>query len=120
MAVTLNIGLNNTPHMSQKSAINAALHLIGNVLVRDWKVVDVAHDKTIDREDTLVVDLYTDIEPSRVMRVAEVLGQDCIAYLNDSGEYDIGLLIGPRASEWGAFKHEHFRLIDGTAPDPSA
>lgn len=118
MAVTLNIGLNNVPHMSQKSAINAALHLIGHALVRDWKVVDVAHDKAIDREDTLVVDLYVDIEPGRMMIVANALGQDCIAYLNDSGEQDIGLLIGPRASEWGPFKHEYFRLIDGTAPEP--
>lgn len=119
MAITLNIGLNNTAHMSQKSAVNAALHLIGNALVRDWKVYDVEHPHDpAGSEDTLVIDLYADVTPSQVYRVAEVLAQDCIAYLNDSGEQDIGLLIGPRASEWGPFKHEYFRLIDGTAPEP--
>lgn len=120
MAITLNIGLNNNRHSTQRSAIQTALVLIGETNVRDWKVVDVAHDNAVDREDTLVVDLYVDIEPGRMMIVANALGQDCIAYLNDSGEQDIGLLIGPRASEWGAFKHEYFRLIDGTAPEPPA
>lgn len=118
MAVTLNIGLDNTPYMSQRSAINLALRIIGPPLVREWKLVDVAHENAVDKEDTLVVDLYTDITPSTVYAVAEALRQDCVAYLNDSGEQDIGLLIGPRP--YPQFKHEFFRLIDGRAPDGPA
>lgn len=119
MAITLNIGLNNTRHSTQRSAVQTALVLIGETLVRDWKVYDVEHpNDPAGSEDTLVVDLYVDIEPSRVMRVAEVLSQDCIAYLNDSGEHDIGLLIGPRP--YDRFDHRYFRLIDGENPKPSA
>lgn len=116
MAITLNIGLNNNRHSTQRSAIQTALVLIGETNVRDWKVVDVAHDNAVDREDTLVVDLYVDIEPGRMMIVANALGQDCIAYLNDSGEHDIGLLIGPRP--YDKFEHRFFRLIDGSIPEP--
>lgn len=115
MAVTLNIGLNNIPHMSQKSAVNAALHLIGNSLVREWKLVDVSHPGAVNSEMTLVVDLYVDLTPSQINRVAEVLNQDCIAYLNDSGDVDIGLLIGPRP--YDKFDHRFFRLIDGSIPE---
>lgn len=115
MAVTLNIGLNNIPHMSQKSAVNAALHMIGNSLVREHKLVDVSHPGAVNSEMTLVVDLYVDLTPSQINRIAEVLNQDCIAYLNDSGDQDIGLLIGPRP--YDRFEKQYFRLIDGTNPE---
>ena len=69
-----------------------------------------------DTEPTLVLEVdahaHPRTEPVRaaIHKLAEILGQDCIAaYANG-----VGRLIGPRAAAWGAFNPEFFILPDGS------
>jgi len=72
-----------------------------------------------DTEPTLVVsghsagDIFKSKDwPRAAYRVAEALGQDCIAvYCDDLGA---GTLAGPRAPKWGDFNPKLFITIDGT------
>jgi len=71
-----------------------------------------------DTEPTLVVsghsagDIFKGKDwPRAAYRVAEALGQDCIAvYCDDLGA---GTLIGPCAPKWGDFNPKLFITIDG-------
>lgn len=110
----LNIGLNNTGHLTADQARKIAFTMIGGSNIREHAVVEA-------EEPTFVVDLFCDnIHPGLVYRIAVALNQQAIAYYNEAD--DFGLLIGPRAEEWGHFDPTRFVLCDGTAlaADPRA
>ena len=112
MAITLNIGMDNIPgHLSRKRAQMIAFHMIGGSNIREHKMLEMLVD-----EPTYVVELFVDIEPSKVYRLALALGQQAVAYYNDDTDEPFGLLIGPEADQWdgGQFNASKFLLIDGT------
>ena len=107
MAAIINIGLDNLGHLSQKTACSIALDIIGRVHIKDWCVYGAGLNP--DKEDTLVIELYNDVGPGLLHRVAIALNQDCVAYYN--AEEDFGLLIGPRAADWGRFDINLFQKM---------
>lgn len=66
-----------------------------------------------DSEDTVVMAM---IQPARAMRaideLAAELDQDCIAVAFTGN--GAGVLIGPKADDWGAFDPSCFILLDGS------
>lgn len=112
----LNIGLNNTGHLSQNQAVNIAFHMIGGMNIREHAVVPSFHNDKI--EPTMVIETFCDIVPELVYRISVALNQDCIAYYNTDEEF--GLLIGPKP--YATFVPHYFKRCDGTAlaADPSA
>lgn len=116
MSVTLNIGLSNTGHLSINQAIRIAFHMIGGINIAKHKVIGVEHDHGgagLAKEPTMIVELFNDIAPGLVNRIAIALNQDCIAYYN--ADEDVGLLIGPRP--YDRFQPRYFLLMDGLPLD---
>ena len=114
--ITLNIGLNNTGHLSQAQAVKTAFHMIGGSNIAEYKVLGSEHDangSAMVSEPVMVVDLFCDIVPSLIARIAVALNQDCIAYYNSDEE--IGLLIGPRP--YDRFEPRYFVMMDGLPLD---
>lgn len=114
----LNIGLNNTGHLTQQQARNIAFHMIGGMNIREHALVEAEHENADGAETTMVIETFCDITPEMVYRVAVALNQDCVAYYNTAENF--GLLIGPKPYE--AFIPHYFKLCDGTAlaADPRA
>lgn len=103
----LNIGLNNTGHLTQQQARNIAFHMIGGMNIREHAVAPSFHNDKV--EPTMVVETFCDITPEMVYRVAVALNQDCIAYYNTAENF--GLLIGPKP--YAAFVPHYFLALDG-------
>jgi len=62
-------------------------------------------------EPTLVAEVATDDIPDTFLEgLAVVLGQDCLACLDDG---KTGRLVGPRAADWGTFSGSQFYLLNG-------
>ena len=105
----LNIGLNNTGHLTQKQASNIAFHMIGGGNIREHALVEAEHENADGAEATMVVETFCDITPELVYRIAVALNQECIAYYSPAD--DFGLLIGPRPYE--KFDPKFFVTCDG-------
>lgn len=105
----LNIGLNNTGHLSQQQARNIAFHMIGGAHIREHALIEAEHENADGAEPTMVIETFCDITPELVYRIAVALNQDCIAYYSPAE--DFGLLIGPRPYE--KFEPKFFVTCDG-------
>lgn len=107
----LNIGLNNTGHLTEHQARNIAFHMIGGGNIREHAVVDASHinEAAVDKEPTMVVETFCDIAPELMHRIAVALNQDCIAYYSPAE--DFGLLIGPKP--YASFQPRFFYGLDG-------
>lgn len=116
MSFFLNIGLNNTGHLTTNQAVKIAFHMIGGINIREFKVLGSEHDQGGAgkvAEPAMIVELFSDIAPGLVSRIATALNQDCIAYYNSDEE--IGLLIGPKP--YDRFEPRYFILMDGLPLD---
>lgn len=112
MQVLLNIGLESKTlgKIAPVTAISAA-RLNGLTVTRTAVVQS-------DTEPTLVLEVtmhgHDSVENTRTLRrLAEDLGQDCIAVYCQVPIANFGALVGPRAAEWGPFNPEFFFLLDG-------
>ena len=104
---TLNIGLDGCTIRNSMPLLRT---VIRSVLGAPRFAGMVRAPATPDREETLIVALYADVEPSRLYSLAVTLGQEAIAYYDSEHEY--GLLIGPKADKWGAFDIAKFVTTD--------
>jgi hypothetical protein len=105
----LNIGLQTRGHVAHIEAAEVfeKMSKAGIPAIR-------AAQHQSDSELTLVVEVKTHVgvTHAQIALLSRDLGQDCIAVW--SPFTNRGALIGPRASEWGAFDPKQFFLIDGT------
>jgi hypothetical protein len=116
MKITLNIGLEINETKSEAieqqiaDTVAACLQLAVDALLIEVKVEPFAFVGK-SGENTLHVELHL-LQALPVFRtwlhaLSIVLQQDCIAYRCDA-DHDLAELIGPKASEWGAFDPDHF------------
>ena len=101
---TLNIGLDNPTN----DATNSVGHTLAALRDADISVhtSGVVHSNT---EPTLVAVVEADELYSKVLKISDQLGQDCIAalvQLPDGGA--VGLLIGSKCEAWGEFNKDFF------------
>ena len=101
--IYLNIGLEGAP--AEQATISIIRAMLGGMNVKSIEKQPSA------TEDTLVVELYADIPPGLIHRLATTLSQEAIAYWNDDVEQ--GLLIGPKCAGWGAFDPRAFVMSGG-------
>ena len=106
MQVILNIGLDHPGGRHLPHWVTAAARLA-------WFKVTGAHLVQSDSEPTLVLTVE-DNEPgldNRIDELAKTLKQDCIAVWYPEESW--GMLIGPKAAEWGNFNPAFFFMPDG-------
>lgn len=117
MRALLNIGLeSSTLGKITPAEVVAAARL-------HWLTVTAAKRVQSDTEPTMVLEVimrgHDSVENTRTLRrLAEDLGQDCIAVYCRLPIANFGALVGPRAAEWGPFNPEFFFLLDGTRLQP--
>lgn len=105
--ITLNIG-QAIPDggFNSTGLVLFSLNMHGFTVVRYREIV-ADHDKGTEPTIVAVVeprDTGTAIT-ARIESLSRVLSQDCIAVRNAAGD---GVLIGPKAAEWGEFNPEYF------------
>jgi len=102
----LNIGLAREGHSDLNSAF--VLELLEQTLpsgLLDFKVC------RSDTEKTVVAKVASNDVPNTFLEgLAVVLGQDCIAALDDG---KVGRLVGPRAEAWAPFQPSQFLTLSG-------
>ena len=114
MNIELNIGLDvpgasNTPASRDMLAMRATAYLtaaFAGVAVRRYES-QYEQDGVTVTEAGMAVRLTAERPVDwMIAGLSAILSQDCIGVLNvDSGA---GLLVGPKAAEWGAFNPEYF------------
>lgn len=104
---TLNIGLDGCIIRESAPMLRT---IIRGILGGDAFAGMVRVPATPDREETLIVSLHHDVTPYKLYSLAKTLQQDAIAYYD--AENDYGLLIGPKAAEWGPFDVSKFVTTD--------
>lgn len=122
MQVLLNIGLDNVPVVGQSYTHGVRnppdverLFTAGRTLREEGFKIHSAKMIQSDSEPTFVgwvtfCGMMVDFKPA-LDRVARRLNQDCVAVYNSALCW--GLLVGPRADDWGPFNPEFFFLPDG-------
>jgi hypothetical protein len=114
MAYLLNIGLDNMPPEAGGAIGRKALYA-SRALRKSGFTITGAFVRNSDTEPTLVA--LANFESVNgafggAYKLAEALGQDCIAIRNETT--GVGQLMGPRSDNWGAFDPKQFLLLDGT------
>lgn len=104
---TLNIGLDGCAIRDSSPMLRT---IIRSILGGEAFAGMVRVPATQDREETLIVSLHADVLPSRLYSLARTLDQEAIAYYDAGNDY--GLLIGPKAAEWGPFDVSQFVTTD--------
>lgn len=130
MDVILNIGLNvasgNNAYDARSERGEVALRYLSGFFPKiiNKRLLTTYDDAngTPTIEDTLVVHLLDGLNAegsvySAIFNLAQLLDQDCIAVFFTSVQE--GLLIGPRANEWGAFDPQYFRVIEELSEKPA-
>lgn len=110
MRLLLNIGL----HVNATQTV--AAHVAFEILKANGFLITRHRTVQSDTEPTLVADvlfagMMADLS-SMLHQTSVDLQQDCIAAYNVAKNR--GVLVGPRAAEWGPFNPEFFFLLDGT------
>lgn len=117
--IELNVGL-QTNGIENTEANRDVLLQQAMFLLRPWSPLTARYKTTYAGPDGLIEEhgLYVSFDidhPVNVMgliaRIAELLGQECIALHCD--ELGGGHLLGPSAHRWGAFNSELFVRLDG-------
>lgn len=107
MQFQLNIGL-DVPHTVANHARQAA-KAIEMMMAMGFNTICMRTEQSAT-EPTLVVSLHAGNRPARVYadiaRLAETLGQDCIAVY--CPQTHSGALCGPKSADWGVFNKDNF------------
>ena len=108
MTTTLNVGLNVGDKLGlHPLAVLRAIRHAGGLPVRA-----TVHES--DTEQTAVVALAKPLSPSALERLSSALRQDAVAQWDGVK----GLLVGPKAAEWGPFNPAFFLTLDGSRLAP--
>jgi hypothetical protein len=114
MSYLLNIGLDNMPAEAGRTV--ASKVLFAARAMRTAGFVNLyAKVLRSDSEPTLVANVNYESKNgylNAAYSLADALGQDCIALVNDTTKR--GWLMGPRADNWGGFNPEFFIMLDGS------
>lgn len=103
MTTLLNIGLQRNDGRGDNRAVEVLAEL-PNLLITDLRLVQSHTERTlvvqINSDGTWITDLC--------QRLCLLLAQDCIGVWHV--ESDNGVLVGPKANEWGPFSDDKFFL----------
>lgn len=101
----LNIGLAGCKMMNQ------TLEVVVKGILGRVNIFSITYAMS-DTESTMIVALSGDVAPGAIYSLCEALNQEAIAYYNH--EQSFGMLIGPKAEQWGKFFPALFLRPDGS------
>ena len=110
MRYQVNIGLNikggdNSPEAIDKRAAEIS-GLLDGVSRGESRYIGPDGAEVVEPVLVAWLDLPEGAALAVFYALAEVMGQDCVAAWNE--DIEVGLLIGPKAAEWGAFNPNYF------------